>query len=412
MKKILFFFTFLVFISNIYSSGGSLYTRYGIGDLYYSGTSYKLSLGGAGTSLSDEKYVNLNNPATWNSIKNVRFGTSLISNSSIIDDGIENVTYTHVRFSGFHIAFPVKESLGIGFVFGMTPYSVVNYEVINKVSQEDIDNYDEIYEGSGGLSKLFFGVSYKLPFDISLGATFDYYTGSFKYKSSFIFEESTLTNSFFDTEFDYKGLGGTFGLESPDLATVFKLNNISNFRFGLTYEFSGKINTDTSLVALTTLGENEFESAKVKTDLPHKIGAGLNFTINEKYLVVLDYLYQPWSKYEQNGLKTDYLRDLSRYSIGFEYGEQVKRFASFWELIRYRGGLSFEQSQYDINGEGINQLGIHAGISLPLGLENTIDIGFMYGSRGSTDSNLLKENIFQASVSLNFGEFWFVRRDR
>ncbi len=40
-----------------------------------------------------------------------------------------------------------------------------------------------------------------------------------------------------------------------------------------------------------------------------------------------------------------------------------------------------------------------------------MDIGLMYGIRGTKDSNLAKENIFQASFSLNFGELWFVRRE-
>ena len=47
-----------------------------------------------------------------------------------------------------------------------------------------------------------------------------------------------------------------------------------------------------------------------------------------------------------------------------------------------------------------------------LGSENSIDIGLMYGIRGTNDSNLAKENIIQASFSLNFGELWFIRRER
>ena len=71
----------------------------------------------------------------------------------------------------------------------------------------------------GGISKIFFGFSYLLPFDIAIGATFDYYTGNIQYSSSYFYEESPdLTNSYFINEFKYKGLGTTLGLESPDLS--------------------------------------------------------------------------------------------------------------------------------------------------------------------------------------------------
>ncbi len=69
-------------------------------------------------------------------------------------------------------------------------------------------------------------------------------------------------------------------------------------------------------------------------------------------------------------------------------------------------------TQYTFKGEDINQFGVHTGISFPLGFDNSIDVGLMYGIRGTTNQNLLKENIFQATFSVNFGELWFVRQDR
>lgn len=404
-------------IFSIYCSGGSLYTRYGLGDLYFSNSSRPIALGGLGTALLNSKYLNTNNPATIFNIKNTKFGASLNSNLLFLDDNISTATYSQVRFSGFHIAFPVKESLGMGFIFGMTPYSVVNYEVnglnVNQNSFIDAESFDESFSGSGGISKLFLGVSTILPFNFALGATFDYYTGDIQYKSSYIYPDSVeLTNSVFTNEYRYKGLGGTIGLLSPDIAEVLEFENISNFRLGFTYEFSGNISTDTNSLASTSLGESTFDNGNLITKIPSKISLGLSFTINNQYVIVADYLYQPWSKYEKNGVNSQYLRDVNRYSIGIEKGDQIKRFATFWELIKYRGGLSFEQSQYIFNGEGINTFGIHAGIAFPLGLENSIDIGLMYGIRGTTKTNLVKENIIQATFSLNFGELWFIRRER
>ena len=412
-NKIIILIVALTFASQNFAQGGSVYSRFGIGDLYHTNNAMQISLGGLGTSIINKLYVNTNNPASIYQINNTKFGISLNSNVSLLDDGISNATYSNVTFSGFHVAFPIKESLGIGFILGMKPYSSVQYEIDQSGSLPNTDISNESYKGSGGLSKVFIGFSTLLPLDLALGVTFDYYTGNIQYSATSSYVDSSgFYDSNFINEFKYKGLGATIGLESPDLAQIFNMNGISNFRLGLTYEVSGAINTDSAKVVRTTIGESTFNSSKFDTKIPFKLGAGLNFIINNKYLLVLDYLYQPWSKYEQNGLKSNSLRDLSRYSFGIEYGDQTKRFASFWELIKYRCGLSYEQSQYQINGEGINQLGIHAGFAFPLGLDNSIDIGLMYGIRGTNDSNLLKEKIIQASFSINLGEFWFIRRER
>jgi len=402
---------FLILSSYSFGSGGSIYTRYGIGDLYFSNSAFKLSMGGVGTSLLTLKEINTNNPATIFNIKNTKFGAGVQTRLSFIEDGIDNALYSSTDFSGFNIAFPVKQSWGMSFIFGMNPYSIVNYEVIRE-KEGSSGNLDETFEGYGGLSKLFIGASYLLPLDFAFGATFDYYTGHIEYKSTLEFNDgSDLTNAFFVNEFKYKGLGTTLGLESPNLADLFDSEAIEEIRFGAAYEISGRINTDTALIGVTSLGESTFKSDEVFTKIPAKLSVGLNIFALEKYLIVFDYLHQPWSKFEQNGVKSSNLRDLTRYSFGFQIGEKSKRFATFWEQIKFRGGLSYEQSQYQINGEGIDQIGFHTGISFPLGLENSVDVGLMYGIRGTTDSNLIKENIFQASVSLNFGELWFIRRE-
>lgn len=403
----------VLFISaNIFASGGSTYTRFGIGDLLFSHSAAQLSLGGIGTSLNSSKYVNTVNPASIFNIEFTRFGGGLISNSHNIDDGLNSALYSKVLFSGFHLALPVEKDLGIGFMLGMEPYSTVNYSIENSVD-DTFGQYTELFEGSGGISKIFIGISYVLPGEIPFGITFDYYTGNIKYNSYFNYADSLgYLDSRFTNESKYKGLGTTLGLQSPDLAEIFDLEGFSNFRLGAFYEIHFPMNTDSLFYAQTSVGSNTLESDNFKTDIPAKLGVGLSFTLQNKYIFLFDYLNQPWSNYEKNGFKSPYLRNLSRYSLGFEYGDQSKRFASFWELIKYRCGLSYEQSQYEVNGEGIDQFGIHAGFSFPLGLSNSVDIGFMYGIRGKTDNNLLKENILQASFSLNFGELWFIRQDR
>jgi hypothetical protein len=305
MKKLVI--AICLFAMNLtFATGGSLYSRYGIGDLFNYTTSHQLGIGGLGVSIISSKYLNIANPASVYNIKNTQFGAGVLTTTAAIDDGFNHAVYSNVKFSGFHIAFPIKESLGMGFLLGIQPYSTIKYDVINIVNVGTDQEVEERFDGSGGISKIFFGISALIPFDIAVGATFDYYTGNVEYRSSYIYNESTdLFNSLYVNEYKYKGLGTTIGLESPDLSQYLNIEEISNLRIGASYEISGPINTDTAIVVRTSIGENTFESDRFTTKIPQKLAAGLNFTINNKYLVVLDYLYQPWSNFEHNGLISD-----------------------------------------------------------------------------------------------------------
>ncbi|MBK8946803.1 MAG: hypothetical protein IPM32_16255 [Ignavibacteriae bacterium] len=412
MKNKSILFLLILTSSFIFASGGTIYTRYGVGDLFHYNSAGKLSLGGIGTAHVNENLINLNNPATWKSITNTKLGVNLFTNIAQISDGNSDANFSEVKFSGFHLAFPIERDLGIGFVFGLTPYSTINYDITNNYLEGQENSYTEDFIGSGGLSKVFLGISTSLPLDFSIGATFEYYTGNAKYESQVIYNDtSDFSDSYFTSELKHKGLGTTLGFLTPNISSIFGSENIKNLSFGVSYEIGSKINTDSSSYATTTLGQKVFQSKSFITEMPSKLSLGLNFSFN-KLNLILDYTNQPWSKFKQNGKIFSNLKDLNRYSMGIEYDQQVKKFATFWELVKYRFGLSYEQTQYTFKGEDINQFGIHTGISFPLGFENSIDIGLMYGIRGTTNQNLLKENIFQANFSVNFGELWFVRQDR
>lgn len=412
MKKNLKIFLIFLSIGNIFASGGTIYTRYGVGDLYYYNTAAKLSLGGVGTAILNNDLLNLNNPATWGSITDTKLGLNLITNYSSISSNSSSTNFSEVKFSGFQLGLPVERDLGIGFVFGFTPYSTINYDISNKYLQGEVNSYIQDFKGAGGLSKIFFGFSTLLPFNFSVGATFEYYTGNSKYETQIVYDDSSdFTDSYFTSELKYKGLGSTLGFLTPNLSNIFGNEIIKNFRLGLSYEIGTKLNTDSSSYATTSLGKKVFGSKSFKSEIPAKLSAGLYLSLS-KFNIILDYVNQPWSEFVQNDKKMLNLKDMNRYSLGIEYDQQVKKFATFWELVKYRFGLSYEQTQYTFNGEDINQIAVHSGISFPLGTENSIDLGLMYGIRGTTNNNLLKENIFQATFSINFGELWFVRQDR
>ena len=123
-------------------------------------------------------------------------------------------------------------------------------------------------------------------------------------------------------------------------------------------------------------------------------------------------MFQPFSKYKFDGKIDPNLKDANKFSAALEY--QAKRTVgmTLWEQIIWRFGFSYEQTPYTFNGNDINQYSTFAGLSYPLGIENTIDFAIEYSNRGTTDNNLLNENAIKLYVGLSFGELWFLRYDK
>lgn len=410
LKYIIIILTIPVLLN---ASGGSLYTRVGVGDFYNTYSARRMAMGELGVSIADIEHISSYNPASWYRLGITRIETGLNFNGSTIDNGNQSAFYSQTSFSGFTIGFPVEHDYGISLVLGLVPLTNVKYEVQNPRTDADVGNYTEIYKGDGGISKFFIGTSYKLPFDFIVGASLDYFTGAITYSSKLEFDAFSGSSAEFSRENSYRGLGTSLGLISSDLADILGTENIKDLRFGATFNYVSTLTTDSTLSTVSSTGTNEYLKGSFETKLPYRFGAGFSFRLNEDYLFSADYVFQPWSNYEEHGLNSKNLRDLQRGSIGLEYRDQKAVFGgTFWEQMILRCGLSFEQTQFEINNTGVDQFAIHAGFGMPLGIGNFIDVAFQYGMRGETGLNLFKENFYKAAITVNFGELWFQRFDR
>ena len=275
-----------------------------------------------------------------------------------------------------------------------------------------MSDYYYTFSGTGGLSKIFISSSYRTPFDITVGASFNYYFGNLNYNSTVNFSDNSSYKAVYLRKYSPSGLGTTIGLLSPDMADILKSKNITEFRIGASVNYTANLRTDTILIGNSSYKTDTLGEATVKMKIPVRISTGLSFILSNKYLFSVDFLYQPWSNFKFNGTKSAYLRNASKISAGFEYRPVYTSGNSFWEQIMLRAGLSYEKTQYIINGEGINQFSVSGGFSIPVTLENDIDIGLEYAIRGSKKDALYKENIYKLNVSLALGDLWFIRRER
>lgn len=398
----------IFFFSDILAQS-SPYTRIGIGDVYYANSARKLGMGQISIADAEENFISYYNPAGLFKLKRARIEFNFGYNGSFLSNNSLSNYSGNGEFTGFMFAVPVSTAYGIGAIVGLIPYSIVRYDVVNEIHASDGD-YETSYQGRGGLSKLFLGSSYKLPFDLVIGATFDYYFGNIDYTSSINFIDQTNANTTYINEYRPKGVGSTVGLISPDLSSISGINGISNFRIGLTYDYISDLKTDTVLTSKTTLGTDTVAIGIVNMKIPGRLTAGLSFVLNRTYLFSLDYATQQWENYSFNNAGFRSLRNSSKFSLGFEYRPDIKPGATFWQQVLWRGGLSYEQKQYLINGNGINQYSVSGGLSIPITQANTMDFGLSYAMQAATSD--FKENTLKLYVTFSLGDIWFVREEK
>ena len=413
--KIKFIYIFLIVTCfSVFGQVNSSYTRYGIGDIQYNFSARRLGMGGVNISIADPDFVSINNPATIYRLNSTRFELSMKYGGEKISNSTLNKFYSNTVFNGFTFGFPISSLDGVGAAIGIVPVSSINYNVVDNTIHtiNSTNDYYYSYSGSGGLSKIFISSSYHTPFNLNIGASFNYYFGNLNYSSTVNFPNNNVYNSVYKRTYSPRGLGATIGLLSPDLASLFNSGSITDFRIGASVDYTATLSTDTILVGnsyykIDTLGEST-----VKMKIPARISTGFSFVLNNKFLFSIDYLYQPWSDFKFNGIKSDYLRNASKISAGFEFRQAKGLGRSFWEQILLRAGLSYEKTQYIINGVGINQFSVSGGFSIPVTYGNDIDIGLEYAIRGSKKNDLYKENIYKLNVSFALGDLWFIRTER
>lgn len=408
-----YFALLLILISGIsFAQKTSTYSRYGVGDIYYSYSARTLSMGHTGAAIVNSDYVEIINPASWSNLSRVRFEFNFAYDELKLSNAEESKYYGDGLFKGLTFAFPISEVYKINLALGLVPYSRLNYEVQNKIVDTLTGNYTSTYLGKGGLSKIFIGSTYQLPGEFLIGATLEYYFGNMKYTSKLAFDNTSYFPAEYELNYAPKGFGTTVGFITPDMSGLLNGSLVSNLRLGLSSDFVGNLNTDTSFVSRSSSIVDSISTGKTKMKVPMRLNAGLHITFANNYNIAVDYVYQPWTEFKLNDINQANLTDVQRINFGFEYRPQRVIGMSYLEQIMFRAGLSYEMSQYNFNNNQLKQYSVSGGFALPLSQENTIDLAIEYSVRGNKDNNLFQENFLRINLGISFGDIWFIRYEK
>ena len=262
------------------------------------------------------------------------------------------------------------------------------------------------YSLAGGLSMPFYP-------EISIGASFNWYTQSllnnyaWQVKSSWtvswwddLFEPSFGQST--ETFDDFRGHNFTFGL----LWDVYERQE-NLLTLGLVYHTPFTAKMDRELVVTYAGGGGGILSESMDIDFPPSLGAGLNYRISDALSVAFDIERKEWSKFKQKydtGASTSpYDNDTLAYRLGAEH-------LTFFEgaresVLACRGGLFYEPRPVLSHPDTLKVYGLSAGLGWTVKDQFSLDFAyqFRWGEQDLGNINYdVKEHLFVASLIIYF----------
>ena len=405
---------------------GSIYSLYGLGERVEFGSSQTTMLGHAGSGLRSSSYVNLSNPALWadQTVTTFSAGARLATvrgrDALAADESIGTAGDVAV----IHLGIPILPGR-LGAVLAYRPYSRVNYRAAVRDSlmvEGSMAPFELNQEGSGGLQQLSAGLGVRAG-AVQFGASADVLVGTQEQLQRTQFDDQTFLETRQSRVTKLRGLTATFG----GAATATSLATDDD---ALTLGASVMLPVSLDGTRTVTLGES-LDRDTLRTpdgslsldgalDVPLSVRAGLSYRSGLRWMATVDGLYEPWSSFESTlpvgGFDAasgfDALSDRWRVGGGLEVVPAGReRRAGALQRSSYRVGGYAERGLYAPGGTDVTTVAVTGGVSLPSRITGArFDLGLEAGTRGSTAGVLVRDTFLKGTLTINFGERWFVRR--
>ena len=386
----------------------SPYTRFGFGDISDTNNGEQRAMGGVSIGTRNNTGINNVNPASYSAVDSMTFMfdfcvAGLMSNFS---DSRGTVTKGNGNIEYFSLQFPLSKSLA--FSAGALPYSFVGYNFYNSgiqitkdLTKNDTTSFSKSFNGSGGFSQVYMGLSINLFNHISLGVNGYYMFGTINNYRDLSFSSSDIYST---TEYNtLKANNFRYRLGAQFYNSFDKKHDLT---LGVIFEPKAKLNGTFKKTLSGVLTEPTDSSDSFET--PCIYGLGLYYTYDKKLSIGIDYNMQLWKDALYSG-STNSFNNRSKLSVGLDYMPNPKG-RKYSDRVHYRGGFNLTDSYYNVNNQILpKNYGVSVGIGLPLRNSSTVlNVGFEYGKIGSVD--MLNENYYKLSFNFTFNEHWFFKR--
>lgn len=412
--KIIFFLSFIIFLGSFHISYsqdeefsyGSPYTMFGLGDNVYYNNNRIESMGIYGVALNGGSINSLNpaaNSRLTNTLASIGFKYKFFKSS----DDINTLETKTGNANGFNLGIPIDKGLGWSLNIGFNPLYEVNYKVTNNVMQGEVPA-TVTYAGMGGLTRINGGMSFAGIKPVSIGFEYNYAFGNLKKLSTLDFNNENFVNGYRRSENNLQGSFFKAGL-MIDLKQLFDKLPMEFLNLGFVFQSKLNLSSKSDFIYGSSIGFDTTNIENPDMEVPLAFGAGISGKFGRQVILSADIWMQQWSEFKSGGVGQASLQNSLRAGLGFEVSPPPSSDRTFFENKYYRGGVFYEKSQYNINGNSVNGFGVSLGIGIPFTRYNTIDIGASYLTRGKTSDGLVKDNQLKISAGVTIGELWFLR---
>ena len=424
INKILVAFLLLTSVTFLAQrTNSSPYSYFGIGEEFSETTVEQSSMGGIGVAFNHYKYLNFTNPAAYSDLRYTTYSFGILNNDLTVKSGTSKQNVNSTSLSYFALAFPIGNKAGLS--IGLQPVSSIGYSLTNSMT----DNNGELSEissfsGNGGVNRVYSSFGIKVAKGFSVGLEADYNFGNVD--NSILNRRSNVS---LGTKFDeitvIEGTSVKLGVQYQkelknklilNAGATFKLGNSLNVT-GDDYLYSLTFNGSGSESPRDTVSSNKIDG---KFNLPLKSIVGVGIGRSDNWYAGLEYENQ--EAISTTGLVASTsgayrYGSSNRVSLGGFYLPKINSISNYWNRVTYRAGARFEKSGLMVDGSGnntnftpIDDFGISFGLGLPLQRLSTVNLGFEFGKRGTTNNNLIEENYFNFRLSLSLTDKWFEKR--
>ena len=392
------------------NESNSPYSRFGLGDVQGFSTATQSAMGGVGIASYDPLSINVSNPASYSSVFSQRFTmqTGGIHTTKLLQTSTQNQVVNSTNFNYLMFSFPLSKFWGTS--VGLLPYSEKSYSFSDASTDPSADL---LFEGNGGLTRIYFGNSINVNKNLSIGANLNYLFGNLNSSRKVFFNDVSVFNTKINEDFNINGFYFDFGLIYK--AKLGKWNSVLGFTLDNGSEISAE---KTSLIeTFRSGGEFELIEDTISFDqqlggtlvLPTSMGFGLALS-NEQWKIMADYKSDNWEEYNLFGTNDD-LENSSRLALGFEFVPDKKSINRYYKMIRYRLGMYSSKTYLNLKNQQLDEKVITLGFGLPLKRSGSlVNLSAELGQMGTTDDGLIQESFARFKIGFIFSDIWFIKR--
>jgi hypothetical protein len=366
-------------------------SMFGLGDISTGEAGKYVGMGGVGIALRSNDFLNSSNPAALTALDSLKFvyevGVSAAQKKYSLTGNNSSSFVGNV--SNIGIGFQAHRWWFIG--IGITPLSSVGYAITLDETVEGTDGgtISSLFEGNGGLSKIYLSNAFRLPWNLSLGVNISYVSGKT--------EQSETQESATVKETSYKRAFYTdFGVQYKR-----KLSKKWDMNLGAVYGYNQRLHqTNTRTVTNTSNDETtETKTNPTSECMPLYYGLGVALS-NHRWTFSGDYKFLQWSEMESDYTGVTY-RDQNRMNVGMEYLSSE----AYNKPIHYMLGVGMNNAYIMINNKKVMNYSVSAGVAIPVMNNNLLSVGVKYDRQHSSSRGVQREQSLSFYLNLTFSEW-------